>query len=461
MDLGPPFTARDEATRWLFQLNRFGFRPGLGRIQGLLSDLGHPERDLSTLVVAGTNGKGSTTRILAHLLAEAGHKVAIYTSPHLLGVYERILIDDSPLSEDDFAQRVERIRPLVEKHEASWFETLTALAVEAARDGGVDWLCCETGLGGRLDATNALPAAGIVLTTVAMDHQQILGSTLEEIAREKLGLLKGRTPLFCGADAELNPLVFRSAVTAGSPCHFLDEITRITVHENGRWDLILRDRVFSDLPVVGSGAMRRNVALALLTLDELEEKSGPSLVPDNVASALGNLFLPGRYQTLLRDPNWVFDTAHNDQALDIAFRAFAGTKVEGRKFVLFGSMRDKELGSELTEALRGLDHMVGFPVSLPRARNVEELGDLFRGWGWKVEETGDAMPAEAPRCWVAQDPGEAIHAAARWMQPEDAVLVTGSCFAVAEIMYRLGYEQIDQTRTPEDAQRVLARFREG
>jgi folylpolyglutamate synthase/dihydropteroate synthase len=114
-DLPPPFRADDAATRWLFALNRFGIRPGLQRIEGLLAELGHPERDLRVLVVAGTNGKGSTTRILAHLLEAAGLRTATYTSPHLLQVHERICVGDQAVDADDFAARVEAIRPLVEK----------------------------------------------------------------------------------------------------------------------------------------------------------------------------------------------------------------------------------------------------------------------------------------------------------------------------------------------------------
>jgi len=119
VDLAPPFVAGDDATSWLFSLNRFGIRPGLTRIQGLLADLGHPEKKLRTLVTAGTNGKGSTTRILARLLQDAGYRVATYTSPHLLRVHERIEINDCPVDAADFAYRVKAIRPLTEKHGAS------------------------------------------------------------------------------------------------------------------------------------------------------------------------------------------------------------------------------------------------------------------------------------------------------------------------------------------------------
>ena len=217
LDLSPPFVAGDEATRWLFSLNRFGIRPGLVRVQGLLADLGNPQENLRTLVTAGTNGKGSTTRVLAHLLQAAGYKVATYTSPHLLKVHERIMINDQPVDAAEFATRVEDIRPLAEKHGASWFETLTALAVQIAHDEKVDFFCCETGLGGRLDASNALPAVATLLTTIGLDHQRILGDSRAEIAAEKLGLLNKDVPLFCGVDEELRSQVFMAAVMAVEP----------------------------------------------------------------------------------------------------------------------------------------------------------------------------------------------------------------------------------------------------
>ena len=343
-DLPPPFTAGDPATAWLFSLNRFGIRPGLVRIRGLLEDLGHPERDLQTLVVSGTNGKGSTTRILALLLQAAGHKVATYTSPHLLNVHERILIDDRPVEAAAFAARVEAIRPSVEKHAASWFETLTALAVQTARQEEVDFLCCETGLGGRLDASNALPAIATLLTTVGLDHQRILGETRTAIAAEKLGLLKPGVPLFCGVDEELRSQVFEAAVLAGSPCHFLDELARWD--GRGTWDLVLREQVFGDLPDPGTPAMRRNVALAILALTELGRSRSQDLLPAALPAALGNLFLPGRYQRVMTDPDWIFDTAHNIQALENLWRAFTAGAARGRRIVLFGAMYDKEPPAE-------------------------------------------------------------------------------------------------------------------
>jgi len=462
-DLAPPFVAGDDATRWLFNLNRFGIRPGLVRIQGLLADLGHPEKQLRTLVVAGTNGKGSTTRILAKMLQAAGYRVATYTSPHLLNVHERIMIDDRPTDPVDFVARVDAIKPLVERHEASWFETLTALAVQIAQEEKVDFLCCETGLGGRLDASNALPPMATLLTTVGLDHQLILGDSLEKIAAEKLGLLKRGVPLFCGVGEELRAQVFTAAVMAGSPCHFLDELARwgdTDDRDDGDvWDLVFREKVFKDLPDPGTVTMRRNVALAILTLAELETDLGKRLLPTDVPGALGNLFLPGRYQTVLSDPDWIFDTAHNAQALDSVWREFSRRSETGRKVVVFGAMNDKEAPADSAAMLAGCDALIGVPVSLPRSRTSAELEDLFRSWGRDLEEwPGDE--AGLPRTAVAPGIPQAIRLLAATLQPEDEVLVTGSCFTVAETLYRLGFTDLEATRVPQPACRVLDRIGE-
>jgi dihydrofolate synthase / folylpolyglutamate synthase len=459
VDLAPPFTASDEPTRWLFGLNRFGIRPGLMRIAGLLEDLGHPEKKLRTLVVAGTNGKGSTTRILAHLLQSSGHKVVTYTSPHLLNVHERIRINDRAIDQADFSRRVEAIRPLTEKHEASWFETLSALAVQVAADEEADFFCCETGLGGRLDASNALPAIATLLTTVGLDHEAILGNTRPEIAEEKLGLLKKDTPLFCGVDDELRPLVFQKAVFSGSPVYFLDELARWQPESedrpSGNWNLTLRKHLFRNLPGLGAESMRRNVALSLLALTELEALLDQKLLPADVSSALGNLFLPGRYQRLLRRPDFVFDTAHNEQALSGALDHFRNQETSGRRIVLFGAMHNKVLEKLPGAIVQGFDLLLAAPVSIPRSRNADELIDLLRAWGLDPHSVTSDLK-DASGALVAQDLATGLQWLARNLNPDDRVLVTGSCFMVAEVMHCLGFTDLDMTRQDTPAGPVLA-----
>ncbi len=443
-DLAAPFTAEDEATRWLFALNRKGIRPGLVRVEGLLEDLGHPERRLTTLVTAGTNGKGSTTRMLARLLQAAGLRVATYTSPHLLRVYERLHIDDQPIDPAAFAAQVDAMRPSVDRHQASWFETLTAAAIQLAADAGVDVLCAETGLGGRLDATNALPAVATLLTTVDLDHQHILGETREEILAEKLGLLKQGTPFFSAVAPAFNPRCFEAAINAGSPAYFLDEITRTEV-DTDRWRLVLRDRVIDGLPLFGSAVMRRNAALALLCLDTLS-RDGILPLPADPGAALADLFLPGRWQTVLTRPDVLVDTGHNAQALLGTLQAFLERPVRGRRVVLFGGMHDKPVPRELGDLLRQCDDVTFAPVSLPRSRTPDDLRSLWRflelpdpGGHSIVDSVEAALSYWGPR-----------------LQPDDALLATGSCFLVAEVLHRLGVRDLEETRHPRPATDVWA-----
>lgn len=448
-DARPPFVADHPTTRWLFALNRKGIRPGLKRIRGLLADLGHPERGLKTLVTAGTNGKGSTTRILARLLQDEGLYVACYTSPHLMRVYERLTLDDAPVDPDLFHDAVERVRPSVDRHEASWFETLTAVSILMAREAGVDVLCCETGLGGRLDASNALEKSAVLLTGVSLDHQHILGEDLTSIAAEKLGLLAADVPFFTAVTGELKSQAFAAAVAAGAPAHFLDELARIDAADDGGWRLTTRGRVVADLPVLGGDAMRRNAALALLALDELAERDVLPF-PSSPAESLARTFLPGRYQRVLRDPDVVVDTAHNPEALEGVLRTFTARPCRGRRIVLFGGMRDKEPGEVVGEALHGVDVVHAAPVALPRSRNPEELQSLMDRWGL-AGENGAV---------VHRDLDDALTAVARDAGPEDAVLVTGSCFMVADALWRLGYRDLEETRDVRPAGEVLGRFRE-
>jgi len=382
--------------------------------------------------------------MLARLLQAAGLRVATYTSPHLLRVYERLLIDDQPVDPAAFAAQVDAMRPSVDRHQASWFETLTAASIQIAADAGVDVLCAETGLGGRLDATNALPAVATLLTTVDLDHQHILGETREEILDEKLGLLKQDTPFFSAVAPAFNPRCFEAAINAGSPAYFLDEITRTEV-DGDHWRLVLRDRVIDDLPLLGSAVMRRNAALALLCLDTLS-RDGTLPLPPDPGAALADLFLPGRWQTVLTQPDVLVDTGHNAQALLGTLQTFLDRPVRGRRVVIFGGMHDKPVPRELGDLLRQCDAVTFAPVSLPRSRTPDDLRSL-----WQFLE----LPAPGGHSIV-----DSVEAALSYweprLQPDDALLATGSCFLVAEVLHRLGVRDLEETRHPRPATDVWA-----
>ena len=194
------------------------------------------------------------------------------------------------------------------------------------------------------------------------------------------------------------------------------------------------------------------MALAMLALARLEGRAGERLLPTDPAAALRDLFLPGRFQLVLRDPDWIFDTAHNQQALTEALGAFAARPCRGRRFVLFGAMHDKELPVGVGQALHGCGGVLGAPVALPRSRGRDELAAIFTGWGLR-EAGADTVAPLAGRFALADDVPAALRRLSPILTADDAVLVTGSCFLVAEVLHQLGYAKLTDTRTPKPAPR--------
>jgi len=203
--------------------------------------------------------------------------------------------------------------------------------------------------------------------------------------------------------------------------------------------------------------MRRNVALALLTLTELEVLKDQRLLPENLSAALGNLFLPGRYQQLLRNPDFIFDTAHNEQALSGALAHFRRQETTGRRIVFFGSMHNKELEKLSREMVQGFDLILAAPVSIPRSRNPQELETLLRAWEMEAHPWSDLWP-ETATGMVAPHMKAGLDWLARNLEKDDRVLVTGSCFMVAEVLHKMGFENLEMTRAEKDAGPVLARL---
>ena len=275
-----------------------------------------------------------------------------------------------------------------------------------------------------------------------------------EILAEKLGLLKEGVPCFCGVDEELRPEVFRAAVEARAPVHFLDELTHWD-EAPGDWDLVLRDRVYAGLPDPGAPVLRRNVALALLALTGLQQQGGGTWLPADPAAALRNLFLPGRYQRVLTGPDWICDVAHNTQALTGVLTAFRDRICRGRRVLLLGAMHDKPLALELAPLVAAFDVVLAAPVNLPRSRTVEELEETLAAWNLAPTAWTGALP---DRCAVAPSIPAAMAALAGELDPDDAVLVTGSCFTVAEVLWELGVRDLDRIREAEPAPAIMARL---
>ena len=381
----------------LLPARRFGIVLGLERMRGLLDTLGAPDRALGTIVhVGGTNGKGSTVAMISALARAAGKRVATYTSPHLTTLRERIVIDGELISEEAIVAAAERVRA-AGGDEVTFFEQVTAIAFVAIAAANVDITVVEVGLGGRLDATNVVAAPIAVVTGVAMDHEAILGPTLDAIAGEKAGIFKRGQDVIIGASGEpaAVPLLVDAARSAGANVSVVD------------------DPAIAAVPAVGlPGAhQRRNAAAALAAIDRL----GLSIDPETRASTLATIQHPGRFEVFVHGGvQFILDGAHNPHgalALAEALRERAD-----RPLLIIAVSADKEV-AQIAAALASVTSgVIATRYQQDRSLDPEQLAAVFRAQG------SSAMPAS--------DLATALEAVTRVGAPQ--VLIAGSLFLVGE-----------------------------
>jgi len=316
---------------WLEQHQFHGIKPGLDRISRLLSALGHPERRFPSVHIAGTNGKGSTAAILSTVLSAHGLRTGLYTSPHLSSVTERFRLNGKEIPTERLAEIFSRIRETVERLgiPVTYFEITTAAAFLYFAEEAVDLAVIECGLGGRLDATNVLHPLAAVITTVARDHTAYLGRTLRAIAAEKAGILKPGVPAVAGKlPPPAREVILRRAQGLGSSLYLFGRDFRLRRGRSGlsfygrRWRL-------SRLTLALSGDFQRyNLALALATLEVLEDLGHFRLKEARLREGLSSVRWPGRFEYFPVGPGVLLDGAHNEEGLRALLRSL-DEKVSG------------------------------------------------------------------------------------------------------------------------------------
>ena len=425
----------------------------LAHMRVLLAALGHPENRFPTVLVAGTNGKGSTAATLASILQASGLKTALYTSPHLVRINERIRLNGKPIADDDFAvlhDVVDRTAErLVGEGDLPWhpsfFETLTAMGFEYFARNRPDMVVLEVGMGGRLDATNVVDPRLSIITDIALDHQKYLGETVAEIAREKAGVIRpggvvvtlpqlpeandviGNTILDVGARA-VNAVPYVPPVSPGSDTYI-----------SGRWSVgsgqwqrypleVLGTRILVESPLVGRHQLR-NLALAIAAAAELHDQGTVRVTPETIAQGIRETHWPGRFQVVPAagdNPEYVFDVAHNPAgawALRSTLSGAYGDAGNGREItIVFGVMRDKAV-QEITEILFPLaGHVIVTHANNPRSASPDEIRRAAArvAAGTDIEEVEDVASALDRARKVAGRTG--------------LVVVTGSIYVVGEAM---------------------------
>jgi dihydrofolate synthase / folylpolyglutamate synthase len=426
----------------------------LAHMRVLLQTLDHPERRFPSVLIAGTNGKGSTAATLASILQASGLKTGLYTSPHLVRINERIRVTGREISDDDFASlhnNVDRTAErLVEQAELPWhpsfFEMMTAIAFEHFAREKVGLAVLEVGMGGRLDATNVVDPRVSVITDISLDHQKYLGNTVAEIAREKVGIIRpggpvvtlpqqpeandviGNTILDLGARA-VNAVPYVPPVSPASPEYLVLSTEQGKPGFVYRYPLqVLGEQILVETPLVGRHQLR-NVALAIAAAVELHDQGFSGITAKSIERGTRETRWPGRFQVIAARPGWpemVIDVAHNPAGA-WALRSALSQRYEDRPLIfVFGAMRDKAI-SEMTEILFPIaERVIATQPENPRATSPEEIQQAAARTGTEIEAIEDVQ--------------QAVERARALAKPDTVVVITGSIYLVGEVMRSIGIE---------------------
>jgi len=424
----------------------------LAHMRVLLAALGNPENRFPTVLLAGTNGKGSTAATLASILQASGLKTGLYTSPHLVRINERIRLNGAPIADDDFALLHDVVDRTAERlviegdlpWHPSFFEMLTAMGFEYFARNRPDMVVLEVGMGGRLDATNVVDPRLSIITDIALDHQKYLGETVAEIAREKAGIIrKGGTVVTLPQLPEANDVIGNAILNAGARAvNAVPYVPPVSPGSdqwlafNGqrqRYPLdVMGTQIMVDSPLVGRHQLR-NLALAIAAAVELHDEGELRITPETIAQGIRQTHWPGRFQVLPNagdNPEFVFDVAHNPAgawALRSTLSAAYQNSENAREItIVFGVMRDKAV-QEITEILFPIAaHVIVTHANNPRSASPNEI----RQAAARVTAGIDIDEAENVR--------SALDRARKVAGKGGLVVVTGSIYIVGEAMRTLG-----------------------
>lgn len=407
------------------------YKPGLDRITAFCRYLGNPQRNYYTVHVAGTNGKGSVSHILASILQQAGYRVGLYTSPHLKDFRERIRVDGEMIPKQKVVNFVDKHQAKMGELELSFFEMTTAMAFDYFDQSDVEVAVIETGLGGRLDATNIITPLVSVVTNVGLEHTEYLGDTLRKIAAEKAGIIKKSVPVVLGeANEEYNDVFEEYAAAFKSRVIYAQERFRCLTHsvdENIQRMVIerLRDKFDYDISIDLLGNYQfNNVITATAAADYLHESTPLTIsrraYVEGLASAAALTHLAGRWQVLGHEPLVICDTGHNAHGL-----RYVGAELNrlseryARQICVLGFAKDKNL-ADILPVLPVKAHYIFTQASVSRALPAVELAAKAAAAGLEGE-----VVAEVPA---------ALARARELASAEDMIFVGGSTFVVAEVL---------------------------
>lgn len=428
----------DEAVRYLIGLGHetLAVKLGLENVRRLLAALGHPQHAFPSVQIAGTNGKGSTAAMLDATARAASLRAGLYTSPHLVSITERVRVGGRDVSRAEFARCAASVRAAAEKVRdesgalPTFFEQVTAIALEAFRESGVELAILETGLGGRLDATTAARAVVVAVTPVALDHQEYLGSTLREIAAEKAAIIREGVEAVVASGQHpdaLEVILARCREMNVAPRFATSDVTVHGASPDGRLRATFRTEqdIYENVTLALRGRHQlSNASVAIALAEVLRERGFARLTREAVVEGLESAAHPGRLELIAGEPSLLLDGAHNPAGAR-ALRAYLDEFVRAPLTLVFGAMRDKDLTEIASALFPAAARLIFTPVNNPRSAAPDALRALA------------PAPLDPAKVFSAASSAEALRLAYEETPREGLICVAGSLYLVGELKAQL------------------------
>lgn len=381
------------------------YRPGLDAMKKLDKQIGKPHGSFKSIHIAGTNGKGSTAHMIASIVQTAGYKTGLYTSPHLLDFRERIKVNGLKISKDEVVEFISIYKKYFEDEKLSFFEMTVGLAFWYFKKKQVEYGIIEVGLGGRLDATNIIAPVLSVITNIGLDHTQFLGNTHADIAREKAGIIKSKTPVVIGSrDKKTEKIFLEVAKNLGAPIYFNeDSINEFRTDLKGTYQ-------------------SKNIQTAILALNCLPQVNfEKKIIQQGLLNVISNTGLMGRWQSVNSSPQVILDVAHNKEGLTM-IREQLNFIEYGRLYLVMGFVQGRNVAELLSLFPNDAYYYLSSP-NIDRALKMNELKKQLKDSSLNITYTKSILKAYENALLSAK--------------PQDLILVLGSTFAVSEVLKQL------------------------
>ena len=395
---------------YLLSIETKGIKLGFERTQAMMKVCGNPHLELPVIQVAGTNGKGSVCAVLANILKAADYKTGLFTSPHLVRINERIRINGKPIPDVEIIRFIQFYKEDIEKIEATFFEITTAMACWYFKKENVDIAIMETGLGGRLDSTSICRPLATVITPVSLDHVEILGETLREIAVEKAGSMKKDIPCLSARQTEEVTIALQSeAIRKGTPLHFLNEKKGIAIDVN-----------------IPGEKQKENTELALSVLDHLKEFT----IPDSaIREGLCTVLWHGRNQMLQKSPTVIFDVAHNEEGFRSFLNYYRSLQISGKSTLIIALYMKKRIQNIVPQLENVFQHIICTQTEGRCPMPADILSANFR-------------PSHSVE--IIRDSSVAIQKGLRGLSKDDGMAILGThCFGPSvNKLFKISFDKI-------------------